>query len=119
VLRRVYDNGAVGDNGLFKENVHNSWKADTTFGTAAYRYANFIRRPGGLGVELLDSLWAYSVFTYRDTTTRIAATQPASLSTNINGTPFIYDGPQQLDITVMLDDPDSNFSDYSLSAHLR
>lgn len=117
-LRRVYHQGAVGDNGLFKENQNTLWKRDTTFGTVSYRYANFIRRPGGFGVELLDSTWGYSIFTYRDTSTRIAATQPASLSTNINGTPFLYNGQQQLDITVMLDDPDSNFSDYSLH-HVR
>lgn len=115
VLRRVYPGGAIGDNGLFKEFANGSWRADKTFGSASYRYANFIRRPGGFGVELLDSSWAYSVFTYRDTSSRIAATQPASLSTNINGVPYVYNGQSQLDITVMLDDPDSNFSDYSLS----
>ena len=114
-LRRVYPGGAIGDNGLFKEFANGSWRADKTLGSASYRYANFIRRPGGFGVELLDSSWAYSVYTYRDTSSRIAATLPASLSTNINGAPYVYDGKQQLDITVMLDDPDSNFSDYSLS----
>jgi hypothetical protein len=114
-LRRVYSGGAIGDNGLFKEFANGSWRADKTFGSASYRYANFIRRFGGFGIELLDSSWAYSVFTYRDTSSRIAATQPASLSTNINGLPYVYASNQQLDITVMLDDPDSNFSDYSLS----
>jgi hypothetical protein len=114
-LRRVYSGGAIGDNGLFKEFANGSWRADRALGTGAYRYANFIRRPGGFGVELLDSAWAYSVFTYRDSSSRIAATQPASLSTNINGAPYVYDRLQQLDITVMLDDPDSNFSDYTLT----
>jgi hypothetical protein len=114
-LNRVYASGAIGDNGLFKEFANGSWRADKTFGNASYRYANFIRRPGGLGVELLDSSWAYSVFTYRDSSSRIVATQPASLSTYINGAPYVYDGNQQFDITVMLDDPDSNFSDYALS----
>jgi hypothetical protein len=114
-LWRVYPQGAIGDNGRFKEYANGTWRTDKTFGTGAYRYANFIRRPGGFGVELLDSNWAYSVYTYRDTASRIAATAPASLSTNINGTPFLYDGKQQLDITIMLDDPDSNFSDYALT----
>jgi hypothetical protein len=114
-LRRVYPGGAIGDNGLFKEFANGTWRADKTFGSASYRYANFIRRPGGFGVELLDSSWAYSVYTYRDTTSRIAVTSPASLATNIDGVPYVYNGQSQLDITVMLDDPDSNFSDYSLS----
>jgi hypothetical protein len=114
-LRRVYPQGAIGDNGLFKENVNNVWKTDKNFGSASYRYANFIRRPGGFGVELLDSSWAYSVFTYRDTSTRISATAPASLSTNINGLPYAITTTASQDITVMLDDLDSNFSDYTLS----
>jgi hypothetical protein len=114
-LRRVYPQGAIGDNGLFKEFANNTWRADRTLGSGSLRYANFIRRPGGFGVELLDSTWAYSVYTYRDSSTRIAAASPASLSTNINGLPVLFSGAASQEITVMLDDPDSNFSDYTLT----
>jgi hypothetical protein len=111
---RVYPRGVVGDNGLFKENVNDVWRTDTNFGASMYRYANFIRRPGGFGVELLDTGWTYRVFTYRDSMSRIVSSTPASLMTNINSTPYIYNGVSKLDITVTIDDPDSNFSDYKL-----
>jgi hypothetical protein len=111
---RVYQQGAIGDNGLFKENTNGVWKRDTMFSASAYRYANFIRRPGGFGVELLDTNWAYKAYTYRDTSTIILSTIPASLMTSINSTAYGYPRNGTMNITVNLNDLDSNYSDYHL-----
>ena len=111
---RVYQQGAIGNNGLFKENTNGVWKRDTAFGAFAYRYANFIRRPGGFGVELLDSNWAYRAYTYRDTTTIIQSTVPASLMTSINGASYGYPRTGTVNLTINLNDLDSNYSDYRL-----
>lgn len=111
---RVYQQGVIGDDGLFKENENGVWKRDTAFGPFAFRYANFIRRPGGFGVELLDSNWAYTAYTYRDTSTIIQSTVPASLMTSVNATPYVFPRTGTVNVTVNLDDLDSNYSDYRL-----
>ena len=112
---RIYNQGAIGNGGMFMENLGGAWSAPYTFGSANYRYANFILRSGGLGVELLDSAWAYSAFTYRDSSSTIVSTTPAQLMTFINQNPYVVKPPQSLDITITLNDPDSSYSDYKLT----
>jgi hypothetical protein len=113
---RVYNQGAIGNAGLFMENFNGTWSATKQFGSSNFRYGNFIRRSGGLGVELLDSAWVYSAFTYRDSSSRIVSATPAQLMTNINGNAYSYvNGHLQVDITLTLYDLDSNYSDYKLT----
>ena len=112
-ITALYPQGAIGKNGNFVELAGNAWRPDT-LGTGNYRYANFIKRPGGFGVELLDSKWQYSVFTYRDTSSKIWMTLPGDRYTYANGSLYKYPlsgSVSDTGLTVYFSDPDSNFKD--------
>jgi hypothetical protein len=111
----VYQQGVIGASGLVKETVNGIWQPDMALGGGSYRRANFVRRPGGFGIEVLDSAWKYQVFTYRDTAGKIIGASPIALMSNINGLAYNYNGRQVSNIILTIDDPDSNFSDYKMT----
>jgi len=109
-ISAIYPQGAIGKNGNFVELIGSAWRLDT-LGAGNYRYANFINRSGGFGVELLDSKWQYSVFTYRDTSAKILLTNPGSVFAYVNGLPRKYPFTNlDTGFTVYFNDPDSNYS---------
>jgi hypothetical protein len=119
-VNALYPQGAIGNNGNFLELIGSSWRLDT-LGSSNYRYANFIKRPRGFGVELLDAKWGYSAFTYRDSSSKILLTIPPDRYSYVNNGAYRYSG-SALDtgMTVYILDPDSNYSDFDLSLkHLK
>jgi hypothetical protein len=119
-INAIYPQGSIGNNGAFIENINGVWRNDT-LGSGNYLYANFIKRAGGFGVELLDNQWKYSIFTYRDTASKILLTNPIDIGvSNVNKTPYIYNpgkvaSPKDTTISVYISDPDSNFSDVAIA----
>lgn len=115
-INALYPQGSIGNYGAFIENINGVWRNDT-LAAANYRYAHFINRPSGFGVELLDDHWKYSIFTYRDTASKILLTNPIDIRVaNVNKTPYIYNpgklaSPKDTTIIVYISDPDSNYSD--------
>lgn len=121
-VNALYPQGAIGNNGAFNENVNGAWRS-SILGNGDFRYANFIKRPGGFGIELLDNQWKYSTFTYRDTASKILLTNPVDIMVNnVNKplNPYIYNpakilSPKDTTIFVYISDPDSNYSDLSIT----
>lgn len=120
-INTLYPQGAIGSNGALIENINGAWRNDT-IGNGNYQYANFIETPGGFGVELLDNQWRYSTFTYRDTASKILLTNPVDIMVNnVNKTtPYIYNSakiasPKDTTIYIYIFDPDSNYSDVSVT----
>ncbi|MGB7566606.1 MAG: hypothetical protein WBM07_01990 [Chitinivibrionales bacterium] len=120
-INTLYPQGAIGGNGALIENINGAWRNDT-LGNGDYQYANFIETPGGFGVELLDNQWRYSTFTYRDTASKILLTNPVDIMVNNvdKTTPYIYNSakiasPKDTTIYIYISDPDSNYSDVSVT----
>jgi hypothetical protein len=120
-VNALYPQGALCNNGSFIENITGSWNSSYTLGAGNYQYANFIKTPGGFGIELLDNQWKYSTFTYRNNVSRILLTNPVDIMVNnVNkSTPYIYNptkiaSPKDTTITIYISDPDSNYSDLSV-----
>jgi hypothetical protein len=120
-INTLYPQGAIGSNGAFIENINGTWRNDT-IGSGNYQYANFIETPGGFGIELLDNQWRYSTFTYRDTASKILLTNPVDIMVNNvdKTTPYIYNSakiasPKDTTIYIYISDPDSNYSDLSVT----
>ncbi|MDD5674619.1 MAG: hypothetical protein PHC61_10675 [Chitinivibrionales bacterium] len=112
-VNAIVKRGAVGNNGLAAEYTNGSWRG-YTLGSANYRQVNFIRRGKGFGLETLDTNWVYHVYSYRDTASTIAGVLPAALAGNINGPAYQYTGDSLRIIKLIVNDPDSNYSDVSL-----
>jgi hypothetical protein len=109
--------GAVGNKGVFLDYNGTNWNLQN-FGSADYRYANFINRWDGYGVELLDSDWHRTAYTYRRNPSSITAVNPSSIMPFINNGSFAcfnYDlNDSSRVITVTVTDPDASFSDVSI-----
>jgi hypothetical protein len=125
-VNALYPQGALCNNGSFIENVSGSWSSGYTLGAGNYQYANFIKTPGGFGIELLDNQWKYSTFTYRNNVSRIFLTNPVDIMVNnVNKTqsPYVYNSakiaaPKDTTISVYISDPDSNYSDVTVTLNL-
>jgi hypothetical protein len=114
-IHAIYPQGAIGAAGDFIELVGASWRLDT-LGSGDYRYANFIKRPGGFGVELLDSKWKYSVFTYRDSSSKILLTLPSARFSYVNNGAYPYtNNPPDTGMSIYVLDVDSNYSDVAMT----
>jgi hypothetical protein len=115
-ILNIYDRGAVGAKGLVLDFNGTTWR-DTTFGTAAYSYGNFINRWDGYGVELLDNQWRRTAVTYRVNPSAITATSPGNVMPFVNGMPYLFNltPPKMTDsVTVNVKDPDSSYTDLSI-----
>jgi hypothetical protein len=125
-VNALYPQGAICNNGSFIENVSGSWGSGYTLGNGNYQYANFIKTPGGFGIELLDNQWKYSTFTYRNNVSRILLTNPVDIMVNnVNKaqSPYIYNptkiaSPKDTTISIYISDPDSNYSDVTVTLNL-
>jgi hypothetical protein len=109
----IYSRGAVGKKGVFLDYTGTSW-VPYTFGSADYRYGNFINRWDGFGVELLDSQWGRSAFTYRLNPSSISAIVPAGPMFYINNGAYAYNGRSTESYTVTLKDPDASYTDFGI-----
>ena len=114
-IHAIYPQGAIGAAGDFVELVGASWRLDT-LGSGDYQYANFIKRPGGFGVELLDSKWKYSVFTYRDSSSKILLALPPARFSYVNNGVYPYtNSPPDTGMSIYVLDVDSNYSDVAMT----
>ena len=109
----IYSRGAVGNGGLFLDYTGTSW-VPRNYGSADYRYGNFINRWDGYGIELLDDHWRRSAYTYRQNPSTIFATQPADLMIYKNNGAYQYSTSQTLNYTVTLKDPDASYTDFGI-----
>jgi hypothetical protein len=114
-INALYPQGAIGNGGNFVELIGGSWRLDT-LGSSNYRYANFIKRSGGFGVELLDARWRYSVFTYRDSSSKILLTIPPDRFSYVNNGTYRYPlSNQDTGMTLYILDADSNYRDIDMT----
>jgi hypothetical protein len=109
----IYSRGAVGNGGLFLDYTGTSW-VPHNYGSADYRFGNFINRWDGFGVELLDNQWRRSAYTYRQNPSSISATQPVDLMINLNNGAYLYNPPATRNYTVTLKDPDASYTDFGI-----
>jgi hypothetical protein len=112
-ITNIFSRGAVGSGGLFLDYTGTSW-VPHNYGSADYRYGNFINRWDGYGIELLDNQWRRSAYTYRQNPSTISSTQPAALMINVNNGVYQYSTSQTLNYTVTLKDPDASYTDFGI-----
>jgi hypothetical protein len=114
-VNAIYPQGAIGAQGNFIEHVGTSWRS-SPLGTSNYQYANFIRSSGGFGVELLDSKWNIESYTYRDSSSKILLTFPTDKKAYVNNGAWTYPlSNTDTGASIYILDPDSNYSDLSMS----
>jgi hypothetical protein len=113
-INAIYPQAAIGNNGNFIDFVVNFWRPDT-LGASNYSYANFIRKPGGFGVELLDEKWHLSSFTYRDSASKIDTTFPVDYKPDGVSKTHIFSSSIDTGVTVRILDPDSSYRDVEIS----
>lgn len=105
-VRAISGDGAAGDSGMIL--VRNGGWSAYRDGTASYRLFNPTARGSGSAFELLDRHWSYHAYTYADSMTHIAATEPPAYAQGVNGDPQpVVVGSDT--ITVMLEDLDGNY----------
>jgi hypothetical protein len=110
-ITNIYPRGAVGKNGTVLENSGGTWISRQT-GTGDYWYGNFANRWDGAGVELIDSSWRKTTYTYRNFPSSIVSTSPFVYSNNMV---YTYRGPATQAVTVTMADPDNSYTDFGLS----
>jgi hypothetical protein len=110
----VSPRGAAGRQGTFVDRVGTTW-VSRPIGTVDYRFANFINRWDGSGVELLDNQWNRTAATYRLNPSSIAATVPAALKDSVNRSPFIYNGNGTSVYSIVLSDIDGSYGDVTIT----
>lgn len=110
-ILNVYPKGAVGRNGTVLEFSGGSW-VNRHSGTGDYWYGNFTNRWNGAGVEVLDSTWLKSVYTYYDFPSRITSTQPFAYANNMT---YSYNSFGSEAVTVTMSDSDESYTDFGLS----
>ncbi len=112
-INAMYPDGAVGSQGTILEHAGASWRT-YTYGASTFTYGNFIRRPGGFGVELLDSKWKYDAYTYRDSASKISLIIPGEKFAYVNNGTWVFTNPDTGG-TIYLLDPDSNYKDLDMA----
>lgn len=110
-ITNIYPKGAVGKKGTILEYSAGTW-IDRHAGTGDYWYGNFTNRWDGAGVEVLDTSWVKTGFTYHDFPSMISSTQPFTYTANMI---YSYTGPFNQTVTVTMTDPDNSFTDFGLS----
>jgi hypothetical protein len=110
-ITAIYSKGAVGKKGTILEYSSGSWIL-RQFGTADYWYGNFTDRWDGAGVEVLDSNWVKTEFTYYDFPSAIVSTQPFAYANNMI---YPFDTFPGQTVTVTMADPDNSYTDFRLS----
>jgi hypothetical protein len=103
-IRRMGADWAVGDNGtvLIRQGI--VWQ-NYAIGATSYRHANRVALPAGSSVELLDTAWNRTLFTYDNTPTSFSSVSPAWLASYVNAGAVIV---KDTTIRIGLEDPDSN-----------
>jgi hypothetical protein len=109
-ITNIYAKGAVGKNGTVLQYSGGVW-TNRQFGTGDYRYGNFTNRWDGAAVELLDSTWAKTGYTYHDFPSTIASTQPFPY---VNNMTYVYTSGLNQAVTITMTDPDSSFIDFRI-----
>ncbi len=95
---------AVGENGtvLIREGM--AWRSFAA-GTAAYHSAVRIAHPTGSAIQLLDTAWNRTLYTWRDSATVLANVYPDTLGPYVNAVPCLFGSGM---VTLVVQDADGN-----------